>query len=86
MATKTRILQILTLISISLPLAKSIHFDHPAVFNFGDSNSDTGNLVSSGIETLLSPNGQIYFKNPSGRYSDGRLIVDFLSNVSILFL
>ncbi|XP_008246516.1 PREDICTED: GDSL esterase/lipase At1g54790 isoform X1 [Prunus mume] len=80
MATKTRILQILTLISISLPLAKSIHFDHPAVFNFGDSNSDTGNLVSAGIETLVSPNGQIYFKNPSGRYSDGRLIVDFLMN------
>lgn len=80
MATKTRILQILTLISISLPLAKSIHFDHPAVFNFGDSNSDTGNLVSAGIETLVSPNGQIHFKNPSGRYSDGRLIVDFLMN------
>ncbi|KAK9919746.1 hypothetical protein M0R45_028325 [Rubus argutus] len=80
MATKTCILQILTLISISclLPLANSIHFNYPTVFNFGDSNSDTGNLVSAGIETLAPPNGQSYFKTPSGRYCDGRLIVDFL--------
>ncbi|XP_028957300.2 GDSL esterase/lipase At1g54790-like isoform X4 [Malus domestica] len=80
MAAKACVIQILTLISISLPLSKSIHFNHPAVFNFGDSNSDTGNLVSAGIESILPPYGQSYFKTPSGRYSDGRLIVDFLLN------
>ncbi|KAK7337817.1 hypothetical protein VNO77_18404 [Canavalia gladiata] len=78
MATNTCILQILTIIAIFLPCAKSIHLDFPAVFNFGDSNSDTGALISAGIESLYPPNGQTYFQLPSGRYSDGRLIIDFL--------
>jgi len=63
-----------------LPCAKSIHLDFPAVFNFGDSNSDTGTLVTAGFESLYPPNGHTYFHVPSGRYSDGRLIIDFLSN------
>ncbi|XP_030503621.2 GDSL esterase/lipase At1g54790 isoform X2 [Cannabis sativa] len=78
MATKTLALFILTLVHLCFPLAKSVEFNFPAVFNFGDSNSDTGGLVSSGIETINPPYGQNYFKIPSGRYSDGRLIVDFL--------
>ncbi|KAE9593669.1 putative alpha-L-fucosidase [Lupinus albus] len=77
MATKTCILQILSIITICLTSAKSIHFNFPAVFNFGDSNSDTGTLISAGIESLYPPNGQTYFHVPSGRYSDGRLIIDF---------
>lgn len=80
MATITCILRTLTIIVICLPSAKSTHFDLPAVFNFGDSNSDTGALIAAGIESLSPPNGQTYFHVPSGRYSDGRLIIDFLSN------
>ncbi|KAI4350004.1 hypothetical protein L6164_010537 [Bauhinia variegata] len=78
MPTNMRILPILAIISIFLPFAKSINFDVPAVFNFGDSNSDTGELIAAGIESLYPPNGQTYFKVPSGRYCDGRLIIDFL--------
>ncbi|GMN25095.1 hypothetical protein TIFTF001_000800 [Ficus carica] len=79
MATKTCVLIIFTFISLlSLPLSQSVHFNIPAVFNFGDSNSDTGGLISAGIERLDPPNGQNYFHNPSGRYCDGRLIIDFL--------
>ncbi|PIA39318.1 hypothetical protein AQUCO_02600042v1 [Aquilegia coerulea] len=69
----------------SLPLffvlvsrCESIDFNYPAVFNFGDSNSDTGGLVAGTAEPLDPPNGQTYFHKPSGRFSDGRLIVDFL--------
>ncbi|KAL3813549.1 hypothetical protein ACJIZ3_014817 [Penstemon smallii] len=63
---------------ICLPLTSSIDFNYPAVFNFGDSNSDTGNLVAGlGVELNL-PNGQTYFHKPSGRFCDGRLIIDFL--------
>ena len=80
MASKICILHIPTIISIFLPHAKSIHFNFPAVFNFGDSNSDTGELIASGIESLVPPNGQSYFQKPSGRYCDGRLIIDFLCN------
>ncbi|KAK7821511.1 gdsl esterase/lipase [Quercus suber] len=88
MSSKTCILHILTLVSIFLPLAKSVDSNFPAIFNFGDSNSDTGELVATGIETLLPPNGQSYFKKPSGRYCDGRLIIDFLvldSNFPAIF-
>jgi len=82
MATNTCTLRILTLIAICIPCAKSFQLDFPAVFNFGDSNSDTGALIAAGFESLYPPNGQTYFQIPSGRYSDGRLIVDFLSNKS----
>ncbi|KAI9185638.1 hypothetical protein LWI28_009047 [Acer negundo] len=77
MITKT-ITQILTLFTIIFPLANSVDFNYPAVFNFGDSNSDTGEL-GSGLGFLLNPpNGEIYFNTPTGRFCDGRLIIDFL--------
>ncbi|XP_065853827.1 GDSL esterase/lipase At1g54790-like isoform X2 [Euphorbia lathyris] len=78
MDAKTSIFQIVTLIYILPCIADTINFDYPAVFNFGDSNSDTGDLAA-GLGFLIDPpNGQNYFKTPSGRYCDGRLIVDFL--------
>lgn len=68
------------LFSICLGVANSVEFSYPAVFNFGDSNSDTGELGAGlGFQYVL-PYGQNYFKTPSGRACDGRLIVDFLSN------
>ncbi|KAL1833429.1 hypothetical protein ACET3Z_003080 [Daucus carota] len=70
--------QILLFFLISSPFCHSIDFNYPAVFNFGDSNSDTGGLVAGLGEHLDPPNGQAYFKNPAGRFCDGRLIVDFL--------
>ncbi|OWM85389.1 GDSL esterase/lipase At1g54790-like isoform X1 [Punica granatum] len=72
------LLQTFTLLSVCPIIATSIEFDFPAVFNFGDSNSDTGNLIAAGIESLKPPNGQSYFSAPSGRYCDGRLNIDFL--------
>ena len=48
----------------------------PAIYNFGDSNSDTG-AVSAVFGPLVAPFGMTYFHKPSGRYSDGRLIIDF---------
>ncbi|CAK9151027.1 unnamed protein product [Ilex paraguariensis] len=58
------------------------NFSYPAVFNFGDSNSDTGGLAAGIAFPVGPPNGQTYFLKPSGRFCDGRLIIDFLSNVS----
>ncbi|KAM3378214.1 GDSL esterase/lipase [Capsicum galapagoense] len=74
----TCFLHILAIFFICLPLANTIDFNYPAVFNFGDSNSDTGGLVAGVGDRLEPPNGQTYFKNPSGRFCDGRLIIDFL--------
>ncbi|KAJ0024544.1 hypothetical protein Pint_08183 [Pistacia integerrima] len=50
--------------------------DVPAIINFGDSNSDTGGLSAS-LSLCTSPYGETFFRMPAGRYSDGRLIIDF---------
>ncbi|KAL5582568.1 hypothetical protein UlMin_015010 [Ulmus minor] len=52
--------------------------DFPAIYNFGDSNSDTGGR-SAAIFQVPPPYGQTFFKKPSGRLSDGRLILDFIA-------
>lgn len=49
----------------------------PAIYNFGDSNSDTG-AVSAAFGQVPPPNGDTFFGRPSGRQSDGRLIIDFI--------
>ncbi|XP_074558792.1 GDSL esterase/lipase At5g45910-like isoform X1 [Curcuma longa] len=45
-----------------------------ALFNFGDSLSDTGNVVLAGL-----PYGMTYFGHHTGRCSDGRLVIDFIA-------
>ncbi|KAG2619434.1 GDSL esterase/lipase At1g54790 [Panicum virgatum] len=59
-------------------VAASTDFKFPAVFNFGDSNSDTGGRVAAGLESILPPYGSTFFGGPAGRFCDGRLILDFL--------
>ncbi|KAK9277520.1 hypothetical protein L1049_007064 [Liquidambar formosana] len=51
------------------------HF--PAIFNFGDSNSDTGGR-SAAFYRVPSPYGNAFGK-PSGRYSDGHVIIDVMA-------
>ncbi|KAL0552553.1 hypothetical protein IC582_011670 [Cucumis melo] len=71
----------LTICSTILRFGRS--YDYPAAFNFGDSNSDTGELVAAQGFSLSLPYGQSYFNTPSsGRFSNGRLIVDFISKIS----
>ncbi|XP_047308847.1 alpha-L-fucosidase 3-like [Impatiens glandulifera] len=50
----------------------------PAIFNFGDSNSDTGGL-SAVFGQAGPPHGESFFNGPAGRYCDGRLLVDFIA-------
>ncbi|KAH7676349.1 GDSL lipase/esterase protein [Dioscorea alata] len=48
------------------------------LFNFGDSNSDTGGF-SAGLGFYLGPpSGRLFFHRTTGRFSDGRLYIDFL--------
>lgn len=55
------------------------------IFNFGDSNSDTGGF-SLGYGIIVGPpTGRAFFNHPTGRFSDGRLILDFLCKFSLLF-
>ncbi|XP_043710878.1 GDSL esterase/lipase At1g54790-like [Telopea speciosissima] len=79
MAMSVSSLYVLTLISLLFyPFIEAIDFSYPAIFNFGDSNSDTGGLAAGLAFHVDSPNGQTYFLKPAGRLCDGRLIVDFL--------
>jgi hypothetical protein len=51
--------------------------EFPAIFNFGDSNSDTGSMSSAFYPAIL-PFGETFFHEAVGRASDGRLIIDFI--------
>ncbi|XP_018839182.2 GDSL esterase/lipase 1-like [Juglans regia] len=57
--------------------------EHVALFIFGDSIIDAGNNNYINTTTVLQANvwpyGESYFKYPSGRASDGRLIPDFIA-------
>ncbi|XXG57036.1 hypothetical protein AAC387_Pa03g4296 [Persea americana] len=70
---------ILLLLAVSNPTLASKDCDFPAIFNLGASNSDTGGLSAS-FTPVPWPNGISYFRMPAGRYSDGRLIIDFIAN------
>ncbi|XP_048433762.1 GDSL esterase/lipase At5g14450-like isoform X1 [Pyrus x bretschneideri] len=52
--------------------------DFPAIYNFGDSNSDTGGNSAS-FYPMVSPCGETFFHRPAGRGCDGRLIIDFIA-------
>lgn len=52
--------------------------EFPAIFNFGDSNSDTGGL-SAAFGQAGPPHGETFFHSPAGRYCDGRLVIDFIA-------
>ncbi|KAI4296841.1 hypothetical protein L6164_036761 [Bauhinia variegata] len=57
---------------------------YEAMFTFGDSLSDTGNYVGfhdpSDIEVLNKlPYGKTFFGKPTGRFCDGRIILDFIA-------
>nr|XP_023884693.1 GDSL esterase/lipase At5g14450-like [Quercus suber] len=49
-----------------------------AIYNFGDSNSDTGG-ISAALSEIHAPKGETFFGHPSGRACDGRLIIDFIA-------
>ncbi|RWW80763.1 hypothetical protein BHE74_00010879 [Ensete ventricosum] len=48
-----------------------------AMFSFGDSLSDTGNVVVAGL-----PYGMSFFGRPTGRCSNGRLVIDFIGTTA----
>ncbi|XP_072965376.1 GDSL esterase/lipase At5g45910-like [Typha angustifolia] len=71
------------LVFSSLHLCQSTLQNYTSIFSFGDSLADTGNLLSIGSISFSSiarfPYGMTYFGHPTGRCSDGRLIIDFIA-------
>lgn len=77
-------LLILTVCQIS-----QAHFNkHIALFVFGDSLYDPGNNnyinTTPEFQANFFPYGESYFNPPSGRFSDGRLIPDFVAELAKL--
>ena len=59
-------------------------WDGVVLFNFGDSNSDTGGVAAVMGIRIAPPEGRAYFHHPTGRLSDGRVILDFICECSLL--
>jgi hypothetical protein len=53
---------------------------YPAIYNFGDSNLDTGAVYAT-FTSVQPSNGISFFESLSGRASDGRLIIDYISEL-----
>lgn len=51
------------------------------LFSLGDSLTDAGNFASLSLNrsVLAFPYGETFFRRPTGRFCDGRLIVDFIA-------
>ena len=58
-----------------------------ALFIFGDSYLDAGNnnyLTTTTLDQAnFWPYGETYFKFPTGRFSDGRLVSDFIGKINM---
>ncbi|CAO2204195.1 unnamed protein product [Urochloa humidicola] len=69
------------LVSVVLLLNSQVGFCgcFKRIFSFGDSIIDTGNFVRTVSSTPIKdlPYGMTYFNYPTGRVSDGRVIIDF---------
>ncbi|KAH9620009.1 hypothetical protein KSS87_003508 [Heliosperma pusillum] len=52
-----------------------------AIYQFGDSISDTGNMLmqAGNVGCAMSPYGETFFHHPTGRCSDGLLMVDHIA-------
>ena len=59
--------------------------DHVALFVFGDSAFDVGNNnyinTTTNYQVNFWPYGESFFKYPTGRFSNGRIISDFIGKI-----
>ncbi|KAK7839427.1 gdsl esterase/lipase 5 [Quercus suber] len=61
--------------------------NHVALFIFGDSEVDAGNSnyinTTTDFQANYSPYGENFFRYPTGRSSNGRLITDFIGKIIV---
>ncbi|XP_051124988.1 GDSL esterase/lipase At1g31550-like [Andrographis paniculata] len=82
-------ISVITLLAASLLVSVSVSADpmvgcYDSIVSFGDSLADTGNILFPSVHNTVPPSasppfGRTFFKHPTGRYSDGRLVIDFIA-------
>ncbi|XP_058096265.1 acetylajmalan esterase-like [Magnolia sinica] len=75
---------VIFLLNLPCAAAQAMDCNFQAIYNFGDSISDTGNLIREDnlgtFEPITKlPYGKTYFHQPTGRCSNGLLMVDFFA-------
>ncbi|KAL5761120.1 hypothetical protein ACOSQ2_019958 [Xanthoceras sorbifolium] len=73
---------ILVIIFTSLYVIVSSSFNVPAIFTFGDSIFDAGNNhfnKNCTAQADFPPYGSSFFHHPTGRFTNGRTVADFIS-------
>lgn len=76
----------LVILALFSSVPRGLHALNPqvdAIYQFGDSISDTGNLIREdpiGSHSAFArlPYGQNFFPKPTGRCSNGLLMIDFI--------
>ncbi|KAK1321961.1 GDSL esterase/lipase [Acorus calamus] len=69
---------------VGLARSKTINGRYKAIYSIGDSLADTGNLATYNVtNTPPFPYGETYFHRSTGRYSNGRLIIDFIGRLLV---
>ncbi|KAG9443423.1 hypothetical protein H6P81_014763 [Aristolochia fimbriata] len=74
-------LLILLFLLITSCTAESFNGCFSSIISFGDSLADTGNYIYTHPRHKSNsfPYGETYFRRPTGRSSDGRLVIDFIA-------
>jgi hypothetical protein len=87
MASSTSI-TVVAVALLVLAAAQPARACYTRVFSFGDSLADTGNYGfvfpnDTGMNALWPPYGETYFGNATGRFSNGRLVIDFIGTTRL---
>lgn len=80
-----QLLLLLVLLSCSLSTSS---YNVPAIFTFGDSIVDAGNNhfnKNCTVQADFPPYGSKFFHHPTGRFTNGRTVVDFICESSLPF-
>ncbi|KAI3741666.1 hypothetical protein L1987_59340 [Smallanthus sonchifolius] len=86
MAISSYSFPILTLLMLLLTCTLHANGCYTSIISFGDSLADTGNLKQLSSKSnsqlphfMFPPYGETFFHKPTGRCSNGRLIIDFIA-------
>ncbi|XP_019157344.1 PREDICTED: GDSL esterase/lipase At1g28600-like [Ipomoea nil] len=89
-STNALLVAVVVAVAVALSSSPPVVGCYTSIFGFGDSLTDTGNYMASCLKGVVQcddeflkcgipPYGKTFFHRPTGRCSDGRLIIDFIA-------